>query len=90
MKNDKLHGDDDITIEYIKEEGPTPLYVIQKLFIACLLKSTTTPQWTNTVIVIMHKKNDNTDLRNYRPITRVSYVYKLFMEVFIIMHHQQT
>ena len=81
MKNNKSPGDDDITIEYIKKGGSTLLYIIQKLFNACLLKDTTPSQWTNAVIVIMHKKGDITDLRNYRPISLLSHVYKLFMVV---------
>ncbi|KAH1002202.1 hypothetical protein HUJ04_008313 [Dendroctonus ponderosae] len=56
MKNNKSAGDDDVTIEYIKEGGSTLLYVIQKLFNACLVKGTTPSQWTNAVIIIMHKK----------------------------------
>ncbi|KAH1025172.1 hypothetical protein HUJ05_009950 [Dendroctonus ponderosae] len=70
MKINKSPGDYDITIEYIKEGGSTLLVVVQKLFNACLLKGTTPSQWTNAVIIIMHKKGDVTDLRN-RPISLI-------------------
>lgn len=81
MKNDKSPGDDGVVIEAIKEGGETLLRVIQKLFNTCLLKGTTPTQWHNAVIVIMHKKGDIANLKNYRPISLLSHIYKLYTKI---------
>ncbi|XP_063542662.1 uncharacterized protein LOC134751210, partial [Cydia strobilella] len=41
-----------------------------------------TPQaWNRSVVVLFFKKGDNTLLKNYRPISLLSHVYKLFSRV---------
>lgn len=71
MKNNRSPGDDDIAIESIKEGDEALKYAIRKLFYFCL---TTPSQWHNALIVIIHKKGDITDLKNYRSISQLSHI----------------
>ena len=40
-------------------------------------------QWSNSRAVILHKKGDRNDLRNYRPISLLSVLYKLFTKIIL-------
>lgn len=81
MKNNRASGEDQIIIEAIKASGKPMVCALQKLFNACISKGTTPTQWNNAVIILIHKKGDITNLANYRPISLLSHIYKLFMRV---------
>ena len=40
-------------------------------------------QWKNSRTVILHKKGDRDDLRNYHPISLLSVLYKLFTKIIL-------
>lgn len=81
MKNNKTPGEDGLVIEAIKMGGNKLLQAIKTLFNACLSKGTTPSEWNNAVIILLHKKGDITDIGNYRPISLLSHVYKLFTKI---------
>lgn len=81
MKNNKSPGEDKIVIEAIKAGGVKILKAFKLLFDECLLKGTTPSQWNNAVIILLHKKGDITDIGNYRPISLLSHIYKLFTKI---------
>jgi len=81
MKNGKAPGEDGILIESIKEGGDTLLQAISALFSKCLEESKIPDSWNNAVVVLLHKKGDITRLENYRPISLLSQLYKLFTKV---------
>ena len=81
MRNNKTPGEDDITIENIKLGGTQLLIILCKLYNACLRNSTTPDQWNKAIIVLLHKKGDIAQIQNYRPISLLSHIYKLFMRI---------
>jgi len=81
MKNGKAPGEDDIPIEAIKEGGRALLEMITALFNKCLEQTKVPEMWENAIITLLHKKGDITKLENYRPISLLSHLYKLFMKV---------
>lgn len=83
MKRGKAAGDDGITVDLLKDGGYIVLEKLAKLFSECL-RTTKVPQaWKNANMILVHKKGDVKDLRNYRPISLLSVVYKLFTKVIL-------
>lgn len=81
MKNGKSPGEDGILIEAIKEGGDTLLQMITALFNKCLELEKIPEAWANAIITLLHKKGNITKLENYRPISLLSQLYKLFMKI---------
>ena len=81
LKNNKAAGEDGITSELLKAGGTPVLKVLQRLFNSVLLDGTTPEAWNRSVVVLFFKKGDKTLLKNYRPISLLSHVYKLFSRV---------
>ncbi|XP_030747118.1 uncharacterized protein LOC115875746 [Sitophilus oryzae] len=81
MKNNRAAGDDGLVIESIKEGGPEIIKALNVLFNKCIEEEITPSQWNNATIIIVHKKGDVTDLKNYRPISLLIHVYKLFTKI---------
>ena len=81
MKNKKSPGEDGVPIEAIKLGGDSLLSAITTLFNQCLQWEMIPKQWENAEITLLHKKGDITKLENYRPISLLSTLYKLFMKI---------
>src|SRR6201996_5812371 len=80
-KNKKFPGEDGVPIEAIKVGGDTLLKTITALFNKCLELEKIPKAWENAVITLLHKKGDIAKLENYRPISLLSTLYKLFMKI---------
>ena len=81
MKNKKSPGEDGVPIEAIKLGGDPLLSAITTLFNKCLQWEKIPEAWENAEITLLHKKGDITKLENYRPISLLSTLYKLFMKI---------
>ena len=81
LKNNKAPGEDGITAELLKAGGTPVLKTLQRLFNAVILGGKTPQSWQSGVVALFFKKGDKTLLKNYRPITLLSHVYKLFSRV---------
>ncbi len=81
IKNKKCPGENGVPIEAIKLGGDALLQTVTKLFNKCLELEKVPKAWENAVITLLHKKGDITKLENYRPISLLATLYKLFMKI---------
>lgn len=81
MKSNKSPGEDGVSTENIKLGGTALLKILCKLYNACLRNCTTPEQWNKATMILIHKKGDIAQLQNYRPISLLSQIYKLFMRI---------
>ena len=83
MKTNKCPGIDRITAEHLKAGG----YLLQKAIaerFTLYLKTAAIPKaWSISKTVLLKKKGDSEDLGNYRPITLLSQLYKLFTRLLL-------
>ena len=81
MKNNKAPGEDGVVIEAVQIGGETLLKWIRDLFNFCLENGIIPSQWNNAIMILLHKKGDITELENYRPISLLCHLYKLFTKI---------
>ena len=65
MKNDKAPGKDGITSEMIKAGGPQLWMTLGKKFSRYLQEQRIPSDWKQSRTILLHKKNDKRDLKNY-------------------------
>ncbi|CAF1012995.1 unnamed protein product [Adineta ricciae] len=83
LKADKAPGPDGITNEALKKGGYELWKVLTKLFNECLESENVPTQWKKSTTIIIPKKGDREDLKNYRPIALLPTIYKAFTKVLV-------
>ena len=78
MKRHKAQGVDGITSDIIKLGGPIVLTYLTNIFNNILKTKQIPDSWYEAKIVILFKKGGPKDIKNYRPISLLSYSYKIF------------
>lgn len=81
LKYRKTPGEDGIWNEYLKYGEEILTRPITILFNKILEEETIPEQWTTSTIILLHKKGPKDNLNNYRPISLMSNLYKLFSKV---------
>lgn len=77
MKNGKSPGEDGVCIEIIKTAGEDCYTILAELFNKCLKQSDIPKDWKNALMVILFKKGDKADIKNYRPLSLLTNFYKI-------------
>ena len=83
LKNRKAPGEDGIIPEMLKINSEPLQTILAELFTKCLIETKVPENWNNDVITLLHKKGDIKNLDNYRPISLLSHLYKLFTRVIV-------
>lgn len=83
QKLQKAPGPDHITNKLIKgtEEEISP--ILTKLFNDIITRGTIPEQWNESHIILLHNNGDKDKIGNYRPISLISNVYKVFAKVIL-------
>ncbi|CAF4851174.1 unnamed protein product [Pieris macdunnoughi] len=81
LKSGKSPGIDGITNEILKTDSETLIVHLTELFNLILNTGETPTQWSESDIILIYKKGDPNDIVNYRPISLVPAIYKLFSSI---------
>ncbi|GFS08728.1 endonuclease-reverse transcriptase [Elysia marginata] len=78
MRKNKSPGPDDITSDVLLIAGEPALDYLTKCFNEILKTGKIPTSWEEAKIIVIYKKGDPGDIKNYRPISLLSHSYKLF------------
>ena len=81
IKNNKTGGSDGLVGELLKYGGMGMVYLLEKLFFVIWHEEIVPRQWREGLIINLFKKGDREDPGNYRGITLLSVVGKLFCKI---------
>ncbi|KAK0424256.1 hypothetical protein QR680_008579 [Steinernema hermaphroditum] len=81
MRNGTAPGIDKITVEMLKTGSHVLLPWLTKLFNMCLRTCSIPQKMADSSTILLHKKGDPLELKNYRPISLLSAIYKLLTKV---------
>jgi exonuclease III len=81
LKRDKAPGEDNITAGILQDGGEPIVSILTKLYNRCLSDGQVPNSWKNASVVIIHKKGDTADIKNYRPISLLPVTYKIFSQI---------
>ena len=77
----KAYGPDSISPRLIKEGGQKMYSLLTNLFNLSLLKKKVPLLWKRANVIPLYKKDDRSLLKNYRPVSLLSCVSKVFEQV---------
>ena len=80
-KKGKAPGPDNITIDLIDAAGDIINDKLATLFNEYLIQSKVPEIWNEAIITLLHKKGDQKNISNYRPISPLNNIYKLFTKI---------
>ena len=78
LKNQKSPGEDRIPNEYLKAGEDELIEILTDCFNKIILTEEIPESWRTNNIILLHKKGSKEDMNNYRPISLMSTLYKLF------------
>lgn len=83
LKNGKSAGIDNIPAEVLKGDSQLISSILHPLFRDIWVKETIPNDWLQGLVVKLHKKGDASDCNNWRGITLLSAVFKVFMRIIL-------
>lgn len=79
----KAPGPDQITNELLRISMPVIVPKLTNLFNEIIKTEYIPEDWAKSIIVLLHKKGDKGDIGNYRPISLMSNIYKIFSKILL-------
>ncbi|KAK6764350.1 hypothetical protein RB195_024613 [Necator americanus] len=89
MKPGTAPGPDFISADFLRAGGHSHHVILAAHMTSHLQKEIIPDQWKTSRTVVIHKKGDREDLRNYRPICLLSVLYEVFTKI-ILTHISRT
>lgn len=83
QKKDKTPGADGISNELLICNKDLVIPALTYMFNEVLRNEVIPDQWMTSTIILLHKKGDKDNIGNYRPISLMSNVYKVFAKVIL-------
>uniref|UniRef100_A0A1W7R9N5 Endonuclease-reverse transcriptase HmRTE-e01 n=1 Tax=Hadrurus spadix TaxID=141984 RepID=A0A1W7R9N5_9SCOR len=81
MRLGKAPGVDEVTIDMVRAAGKEGLYWISRVFQAVWRDKRTPEEWKKGIIIPIFKKGDRKRCENYRGVTLISHIAKLFERI---------
>ena len=81
LKTGKSPGLDNIYSEYVKAGGEPLVNALHVLFNHILKTNNVPSSFKEALIVVIFKKDSRLECKNYRPISLLSHIYKLFISI---------
>lgn len=82
--NSKAHGHYQITAEMVKNMCPEGRKMLRQLINELLIQSKTPKKWEIGIIMPVHKSGDKIKCENYRGITLLNTVVKIYERILVI------
>ena len=83
LKRNKAPGNDNITADVLKDGVEPTVQMFTNMFNRCLREGKLPNSWKDVSVIIIHKKGDTADIKNYRPISLLPITYKVFSQVIL-------
>ena len=83
LKRNKAPGEDNITGGILQDGGDAMIQILTDLFNTCLHHQQVPKAWKNDLVVLIHKKGNTSDNKNYRPISLLPIMYKVFSNILL-------
>ncbi|GBP75022.1 LINE-1 reverse transcriptase homolog [Eumeta japonica] len=83
QRDDKAPGPDGISNEVLKRAKHVITPILKDIFNDIIDSETIPQQWTKSNIIFLYKKGDQYDIGNYRPISLMSNIYKIFAKIIL-------
>jgi len=81
MKHNKAPGPDGITTDLIRIGGTPVTEFLTKIFNKIMTTKQIPKEWKEAKMIIIFKKGDPKDIKNYRPISLLAHTYKIFTRI---------
>ena len=78
LDHGKAPGEDNITGVVLQDGGEAVVNLLTQLINKCLQLHHVPKAWQNAVMILLQKKHNTSDIKNYRPISLLSNIYKVF------------
>ena len=83
MKKGKAPGEDQLTADILKLGGQPTIRIMTRLFNKIMELEQVPTKWNESKVIILFKKGDVSDIKNYRPISLLPHMYKVFTRIIL-------